>query len=162
MFSTRGLRQDDLLSLFLFLLVAEALQISILEACSKGVFKCIHLTNSGASLSLLQYADDALFFAHVKVINTLEAIRCRFFWGFKDSQHGICWVKWKSIPHEQNKGGLRVGSILVKNISLLGKWKRRYLSEPNALWRIVIKDLYGNDGGFGSNPTPSGCGGVLM
>ncbi|GKD01133.1 hypothetical protein Tco_1171407 [Tanacetum coccineum] len=218
MFSTRGLRQDDPLSLFLFLLVAEALQISILEACSKGFFKCIHLANSGASLSLLQYADDALFFGewirvpaddavfvvsslgcshdslpfiYLKLpvgkrmnlcdgwVDVINRFRDRLTaWKAKSLSNGgrLTLVKSvlgsllvyfvslykapvKSIPHEQNKGGLGVGSILVKNISLLGKWKRRYLSEPNALWRIVIKDFYGNDGGFGSNPTPSGCGG---
>ncbi|GKF88208.1 putative RNA-directed DNA polymerase, eukaryota, reverse transcriptase zinc-binding domain protein [Tanacetum coccineum] len=57
----RGLRQGDPLSPFLFLIVAEALQIAVLEACSKGVYKGITLADGGANLSLLQYADDALF-----------------------------------------------------------------------------------------------------
>nr|GFA65081.1 RNA-directed DNA polymerase, eukaryota, reverse transcriptase zinc-binding domain protein [Tanacetum cinerariifolium] len=80
--------------------------------------------------------------------------------GFKDSQCGICWVKRNSILLEHNKRGLGVDSILVKNLGLLGKWKWRYLSESSALWRVVIKYFYGNEGGFGSNPTPLGCGGV--
>ncbi|GKB50883.1 RNA-directed DNA polymerase, eukaryota [Tanacetum coccineum] len=57
----RGLRQGDPLSPFLFLIVVEALQIAVLEACSKGVYKGITLADGGANLSLLQYADDALF-----------------------------------------------------------------------------------------------------
>ncbi|GJW04928.1 DNA-directed DNA polymerase [Tanacetum coccineum] len=41
-----------------------------------------------------------------------------------------------------------VGSILAKNMGLLGKWKWRFLVEKNALWRTMIKDFYGLDGGF--------------
>nr|GEW12617.1 putative RNA-directed DNA polymerase, eukaryota [Tanacetum cinerariifolium] len=58
----KGLRQGDPLSPFLFLLVAEALQVSIIEACNKGFFKGVCLSDSGDNLSLLQYADDTLFF----------------------------------------------------------------------------------------------------
>ncbi|GKE71942.1 arginine repressor C-terminal-like domain-containing protein, partial [Tanacetum coccineum] len=58
----RGLRQGDPLSLFLFLIVAEALQVSIIEACNKGIFKGMYLTNNRENISLLQIAGDALFF----------------------------------------------------------------------------------------------------
>ncbi|GJR14453.1 reverse transcriptase domain, reverse transcriptase zinc-binding domain protein [Tanacetum coccineum] len=222
----RGLRQGDPLSLFLFLIVAEALQVSIIEACNKGIFKGMYLTNNRENISLLQIAGDALFFKewsrenaknlihilhcfkealgpkinltksrlfgisvanedltdvasslgcthdelpfiylglHVgkrmrfcdrwaniidhfrsklsawkekslsiggrltliksilrslpiyylslykvpsKVINALEYIRSRFFWGFKENQRGISWVKWKTILLAlANKGG---------------------------------------------------------
>lgn len=55
---SRGLRQEDPLSPFLFIIVAEALQIMMIEATSKGVFKGLSLRNDGADLSLLQYVDD--------------------------------------------------------------------------------------------------------
>nr|GEU66894.1 hypothetical protein [Tanacetum cinerariifolium] len=58
----RGLRQGNPLSPFLFLIVFEALQVSILEACDNGLYKGIFLANSGANSSFLQYANDALFF----------------------------------------------------------------------------------------------------
>ncbi|GJR42997.1 RNA-directed DNA polymerase, eukaryota, reverse transcriptase zinc-binding domain protein [Tanacetum coccineum] len=81
-----------------------------------------------------------------------EAIRCRFFWDFKDSQRGISWVKWNTILLDRDKGGLGVGSLLAKNQGLLGKWKWRFLIEKKSLWREVINEFYGNDEGFGSLP----------
>ncbi|GJY46405.1 putative RNA-directed DNA polymerase, eukaryota, reverse transcriptase zinc-binding domain protein [Tanacetum coccineum] len=56
-----GLRQGDPLSPFLFLLAAEALQVTILRACDRGIFKGVCLANSRNNISLLQFADDALF-----------------------------------------------------------------------------------------------------
>ncbi|GJV80887.1 putative RNA-directed DNA polymerase [Tanacetum coccineum] len=223
----RGLRQGDPLSPFLFLIVAEALNVSMLEACEKGLYKSIYLAENRSNLSFLQYADDTIFFGDWSrrnalnlfnilkcfevasglkvniaksrviglgvpgnevedmaaaigcihdslpfsylglpvgkrlnicsgwndVVNTSEidfhpgkpnlyllAIdsRSRFFWGFKESQRGISWVKWSSILYDLKKGGLGVGSLLAKNIGLLGKWKWRFLKENNALWHTVI------------------------
>ncbi|GJS08858.1 RNA-directed DNA polymerase, eukaryota [Tanacetum coccineum] len=206
-------------------MVVEALQVAILEACNKGIFKGVSLSDSGNNLSLLQYADDALFFgkwsrsnavnlvlilkcfeeafglkvslsksrfyrvgvdrvkverwtyllvargrltliksilgsipiyylslfkAPLKIINLLKSIRARFFWGFKEGGRGISWVKWNSILLNNMMGGLDVGSLLAKNLRLLGKWKWRFLTEKDALWRKVIKEFYGENGGFGS------------
>ncbi|GJZ48173.1 putative RNA-directed DNA polymerase [Tanacetum coccineum] len=75
----RGLRQGDPLSPFLFLIVAEALQVSILEACDIGLYKGIFLAKSGANLSLLQYADDALFFgkwSRENALSLIHILRC--------------------------------------------------------------------------------------
>ncbi|GKE31134.1 hypothetical protein Tco_1450456 [Tanacetum coccineum] len=59
--------------------IAEALQVSILEACDNGLYKGIYLANNGANLSLLQYADDALFFGEWSRDNALcliHILRC--------------------------------------------------------------------------------------
>ncbi|GJY66889.1 RNA-directed DNA polymerase, eukaryota [Tanacetum coccineum] len=53
-FMERGLRQGDLLSPFLFLIVAEALQVTILNACDIGFYKGVRLSNSGLNVSLLR------------------------------------------------------------------------------------------------------------
>ncbi|GJW93121.1 peptidase S8/S53 domain-containing protein [Tanacetum coccineum] len=52
------------------------------------------------------------------------------------------------------------GSLRSKNISLLCKWKWRFLVEKNALWRKVINDFYGEDGGFDSSASSTGTGGI--
>lgn len=80
----------------------------------------------------------------------LEKIRCRFFWGIKDGTRGIAWGSWNKVCSSLDYGGLGVGSIRAMNLSLLGKWKWRFLIEKNALWRKVICALHGEDGGFQS------------
>ncbi|GJT01190.1 hypothetical protein Tco_0822359 [Tanacetum coccineum] len=58
------------------------------------------------------------------------------------------------------ENGLGISSITAKNLSLLGHWKWRFLSEDDALWRTVIQDFYGSEGGFVSDLTPDGIKGV--
>lgn len=70
----RGLRQGDPLSPFLFLIVAEALQVVTIEACSKGFFLGLSLSNEGYNISLLQYADDALFFGEWSLSNAQNLV----------------------------------------------------------------------------------------
>ncbi|PWA74663.1 RNA-directed DNA polymerase, eukaryota [Artemisia annua] len=45
-------------------------------------------------------------------------------------------------------------------MSLLGKWKWRFLLEPHALWNKFIKELHGHDGGFRSDLGSASCSGV--
>ncbi|GKD12876.1 reverse transcriptase domain, reverse transcriptase zinc-binding domain protein [Tanacetum coccineum] len=57
----------------------EALQISIIEACNKVVFKGISLAESKVNVSLLQYADDALFFgkwSRSNAKNLIHILKC--------------------------------------------------------------------------------------
>ncbi|GJW39731.1 reverse transcriptase domain, reverse transcriptase zinc-binding domain protein [Tanacetum coccineum] len=248
----RGLRQGDPLSPLLFLLVGEALQVAILEACNKGMFKGISLSGEEPNLSLLQYADDALFFgewSRLNASNLIHILKCfegssclkvnisksRIFgigvciadvdqvagslgcafdqipfmylglpvgksmrscggwngvvdmfnarlsaWNAKNLSIGGRLTLVKSVlgnlsiyflslfkaPQkiidrlEAIRRRLGVGSIGAKNLSLLAKWKWRFLTETNALWRIVIKSFYGDEGGFGSLAYPAGNKGV--
>ncbi|GKA61680.1 putative RNA-directed DNA polymerase, eukaryota, reverse transcriptase zinc-binding domain protein [Tanacetum coccineum] len=65
----RDLRQGDPLSPFLFLIVAEALQVCILDACNKGLYNGVSLAGCGANVSLLQYAGYASFFGNDLKVN---------------------------------------------------------------------------------------------
>ncbi|PWA52360.1 reverse transcriptase domain, Reverse transcriptase zinc-binding domain protein [Artemisia annua] len=86
--------------------------------------------------------------APTAVISLLESIRRRFFWGFKDNEKKMVWVKWEKIMSSSKNGGLGVESIKAKNMGMIGKWKWRFLNESGALWRRVIVELYSVNGGF--------------
>nr|GEW45419.1 RNA-directed DNA polymerase, eukaryota [Tanacetum cinerariifolium] len=55
-----GLKQDDPLSPYLFILIMESLHMSFSRAVDQGLFKGVHLQGS-ISISHLFYADDAMF-----------------------------------------------------------------------------------------------------
>ncbi|GJU36754.1 retrovirus-related pol polyprotein from transposon TNT 1-94 [Tanacetum coccineum] len=90
----------------------------------------------------------SLFRAPVYVISHIEALRRSFFWGFNENEKKIVWVRWQKILADKKDGGLGIGSIKAKNMSLLGKWRWHYLNETGALWRKVISKIHGSDGGF--------------
>ncbi|GKB65498.1 RNA-directed DNA polymerase, eukaryota, reverse transcriptase zinc-binding domain protein [Tanacetum coccineum] len=75
---------------------------------------------------------------------------------------GINRVKWNSILLDSKYGGLGAGCLRSKNLSLLRKWKWHFLTEENTLWRTVIKEFYGEYGGFHSSNSSFGNSGVWI
>nr|KAJ0222973.1 hypothetical protein LSAT_V11C200055230 [Lactuca sativa] len=76
---SRGVRQGDPLSPFLFIIAMEGLNISINNACSKKLIKGIKLPNGGPRLSHLFYADDAIFageWCSDSIKNLSRILRC--------------------------------------------------------------------------------------
>ncbi|GJY16384.1 hypothetical protein Tco_0386806, partial [Tanacetum coccineum] len=61
--------------------------------------------------------------------------RNKFFWGFKEGEKGMVWISWKRVIGSRDLGGLGISSLRAKNLSLLGKWRWRFLKEKDALWR---------------------------
>ena len=47
----------------------------VTDACNKGIYRGLSLFNDGANISLLQYADDALFFREWSKIHAKHLIR---------------------------------------------------------------------------------------
>nr|GEZ15833.1 RNA-directed DNA polymerase, eukaryota, reverse transcriptase zinc-binding domain protein [Tanacetum cinerariifolium] len=170
----------------------------IVDACNKGIFKGLSLGDDGSSISLLQYADDALFFGKWFVSNARHLVRILD--GFHDVSgfkinlsksrlfgfgipiddvasvareincthdflpftylgYPLEKIRWQKIIADKKDEGFGVGSIKAKKLSLLGKWRWRFLNEKDALWRKVISKLYGSDEGFvvrrGSRQTSS-------
>ena len=67
--STRGLRQGDPIAPFLFLVVVEGLSGLMRQALLKGLYKGYKVGKQNAELSLLQFADDTLFFVEDSLQN---------------------------------------------------------------------------------------------
>ncbi|XP_071699670.1 uncharacterized protein [Rutidosis leptorrhynchoides] len=90
----------------------------------------------------------SLFLAPASVINLIEKLRHKFFWGGSGSESKMSWVKWESILMSYGDGGLNIRSLKAKNRALVGKWWWRFRTESNTLWVNVIKSIYGREGGL--------------
>ncbi|GJX25241.1 hypothetical protein Tco_0231537 [Tanacetum coccineum] len=90
----------------------------------------------------------SIFKVPESVIRSLESLRAIFFWGGRENNKKIAWVKWSNILASLDKGGLGVGSLKAFNRSLLLKWRWRLFNSPKALWVQVIKALHGEEAGM--------------
>lgn len=68
---SRGLRQGDPLSPFLFLIVVESLHLLLEEAKTKNLMSGIKVGASNLFISHLQYADDTILMAPASLANVL-------------------------------------------------------------------------------------------
>ncbi|KAJ9567589.1 hypothetical protein OSB04_003555 [Centaurea solstitialis] len=80
----------------------------------------------------------SIYKAPNKVLNTLETIRRKFFWGELEQSKKINWISWNKVLRYKQSGGLGIGSLKALNLALLSKWHWREKIEPNALWNRVI------------------------
>lgn len=75
----KGLRQDDPLAPFLFLIVAEGLSGMMRQARRLNLYKGFKVGRDGVEVSLLQFADDTLFICEPSTQNVLvmkSMLRC--------------------------------------------------------------------------------------
>nr|GEX98872.1 RNA-directed DNA polymerase, eukaryota [Tanacetum cinerariifolium] len=167
----KGLKHDDPLSPFLFILVMETLYLSFKNVVNAGLFKGVVLNNS-LQLSHLFYADDAIFvgprctsnitaiirilkcffvllayaLTFKKVINKLEDIHSHFIHGVDTSVRKMMHVKWSDILASKEMRDLGVSSFYALNRALIVKWVWRSRTQGNSIWTKVIKALHGEEG----------------
>lgn len=57
----------------------------------------------------------------------------------------MVWVRWTKICVPKKSGGLGIENMELFNMSLLGKWKWRMLTEKKSEWCKLLDRLYGID-----------------
>ncbi|GJU08211.1 RNA-directed DNA polymerase, eukaryota [Tanacetum coccineum] len=111
-----------------------------------NLMKC-KLMGVGVSTTEVQHMA-ATIGTPITIIDTLETIRNKFFWGMEIGEKKITWIKWKKSMARKEDGGLGIGSLYGFNRALRYKWKWQFRTAPDALWVKIIKSLFGHDGGL--------------
>ncbi|GJR81334.1 RNA-directed DNA polymerase, eukaryota [Tanacetum coccineum] len=93
----------------------------------------------------------SIFKVPMKVLHSIESIRCQFFNGNDRLDKKPIWVKWKSVLASKEKGGLGVSSLYALNRVLLFKWVLRFFTQDSSLWARVIKAIHGTDEKIGKS-----------
>ncbi|XP_028074331.1 uncharacterized protein LOC114276709 [Camellia sinensis] len=98
-------------------------------------------------LSALPVYYMSLFKIPACVAKELDRIQASFLWGDSERSRKLHLVRWKEVCMSVKQGGLGIKNISLANDSLLLKWWWRYGQEDEALWKMVICEKYGSDGG---------------
>jgi hypothetical protein len=101
------------------------------------------LTLIQAVLSSLPTYYMSLFKIPVSVAKRMESMMRNFLWeGIGEGSKGHL-INWDVVSRSREKGGLGIGNLVKRNISLLGKWLWRFPIERDSLWHMVIRSKYG-------------------
>lgn len=84
----------------------------------------------------------SLYWALVKVIETLEAKKRRFLWGGNEGKSKTCWVGWNGFTSTKEDGELDLCPLKYSNLALLSKWWWCFKVEKDSLWKKVITGIH--------------------
>ncbi|GAU26540.1 hypothetical protein TSUD_361730 [Trifolium subterraneum] len=80
----------------------------------------------------------------VTVRKMVVRIQREFLWGGVRGGNKINWVKWSVVCKKKCNGGLGVRDVRIVDLSLLAKWRWRFLQPGRPLWKVVLMAKYGN------------------
>ncbi|XP_021995409.1 uncharacterized mitochondrial protein AtMg01250-like [Helianthus annuus] len=158
---SKGMRQGDPISPFLFVVVMEALSCIFDKAVEVGVFSGIKLPNDGPSLSHLFFADDALIvgeWGEMNALNVVRILRCFHACSglrinlSKSNLYGIV-ANSEEVEDLANVVGCKQDTLLFKyvglkvgaNMNRINNWKPVYdiFESRLALWKSAFLSMGG-------------------
>nr|GEY76302.1 RNA-directed DNA polymerase, eukaryota [Tanacetum cinerariifolium] len=172
----KGLKQGDLLSPFLFLLVMESLHISFQRIVNAGMYQGIKIGGL-VNLSHMFYADDAVFVGEWSdsnistLIHVLDCFHKAVIEMEDEDAFGWRLTLIKSVLGSMpifHMSMFKVPSGILRNLeSIRGKffnghemssnkaswtqWNKRFLAHDSSLWSRVVKAIHGVDGNIDGN-----------
>ncbi|XP_058181170.1 uncharacterized protein LOC131299601 [Rhododendron vialii] len=90
----------------------------------------------------------------VMIKNLSCAIR-KFWWGAKESENKISWVRWNKLCERKSKGGLGFRDSHAVNLAFLAKQGWRLLQGPRSLFQQLFKWKYFHNLSFWDAPCPN-------
>ncbi|CAA0808193.1 Uncharacterized mitochondrial protein AtMg00310 [Striga hermonthica] len=76
------------------------------------------------------------------ICDQLLSLVAPFWWGSREGERKLSWVKWSRLTLSKQLGGLGFRDLSKFNQALLGKQAWRVLSEPDSLVSRVLKSKY--------------------
>ncbi|KAL5554050.1 hypothetical protein UlMin_041451 [Ulmus minor] len=168
LFPTRGLRQGDPLSPYLFLLCAEGLSSLFHHFEAAGRIQGMRCGRNGPTISHLFFADDSLLFFEASTDSCLavkEALTCyetasgqlvvkrflprelhclcaQFWWGGNNEKKRMHWCTWERLCVHKLNGGMGFRDMRLFNKAILAKQAWRILTCPSSLAARVLQGFY--------------------
>ncbi|XP_026410662.1 uncharacterized protein LOC113305885 [Papaver somniferum] len=136
--STKGLKQGDPMSPFVFILVVEVLSVMINRVASLNLISGFKLSSEAFEINHLQFADDLIIFLDDKctlpignVVNTMEA---EIIFGCQISAFPM---KYLGIPLGSKSKAVGVWDVILQNFQKkLSMWQMKHLSKGGRIMLI--------------------------
>ncbi|GAA0155454.1 hypothetical protein LIER_38092 [Lithospermum erythrorhizon] len=161
---SRGLRQGDPLSPYLFIMCTEGLIALLWGAISRGELNGIKLGPELQPLSHFMFADDILLLGQA-IVSEAQVIRdllsnYELWYGQLVNGSGtdkkIHWIAWEQLCKSKEEGGLGFRRTQDFNQALLCKQAWRLITGPNCQLSRTLNARYYPDGDFFSAKLGSG------